>query len=55
MPRVIPVSPPMMEEDRKIMDKAIQGLNNAVAEGKGELHFVTAETLFMECPCLREE
>ena len=55
MPRVIPVSPPMTEEDRKILDKAIQGLNNAVAEGKGELHIVSAETMFMECPCLRDE
>ena len=50
-----PFSPPMTEEDRKILDKAIQGLNNAVAESKGELHIVSAETMFIECPCLREE
>ena len=36
MPHVIPVSPPMMEEDQKIMDKAIQGLNKAVTKVKGD-------------------
>jgi hypothetical protein len=55
MLRMTPISPPMREDDRKILDEAIQGMNNAGAEGKGELHIVSAETMFMECPCLREE
>ena len=51
MPRVIPVSPPMTEDTRRKLKEAIQVLNNAVAEGKGELRIVSAETLWTDCSC----
>ena len=55
MPRVIPVSPPMTEENLTILREAMQGLNKAVAEGRGELSIFSPETLFTECACFSDK
>ena len=55
MPRVIPVSPPMTEETLQKLRAAVQVLNEAVADGQGELRIVRAKTLFTECACFSDE
>ena len=55
MPSVIPVSPPMTEENLKKLREAVQGLNKAFAEGRAELRIFKAETLFTECACLSDD
>jgi hypothetical protein len=54
MPRVIPVSPPMTEESQRKLQEAVKVLNDAVAQGHGQLRIVRAETLWIECSCMKE-
>ena len=54
MPRVIPVSPPRTEESQRKLQEAIKVLNDAVAQGYGQLRIVRAETLFTECSYIKE-
>jgi hypothetical protein len=44
----------MTEATHEKMKKAIQVLTNTVAAGKGELRIMSAETLAMECQCLKD-
>ena len=55
MPRVIPLSPPITEENVRKLRVAVQGFNEAVAEGRAELRIFRAKTLFTECACLSED
>ena len=54
MPRLIPVSPPRTEESQQGLQEAVKVLNDAVAQGYGQLRIVRAETLFTECSCMKE-
>lgn len=51
LPRLIPVSPPMTEENLEKIREAVQGLHEVVAEGRAQLRIVKGKTLFTEYAC----
>jgi hypothetical protein len=51
MPRLVPVSPSLTEENLRKINEAVQGLHEAVAEGRAQLRIVKGTTLFTECAC----